>query len=156
MDAAPASLTALLGRVLLSAIFLMSGVMKIMTWSHTVETMQHKGMTAVPFLLGCAIGIELVCGFLVLIGFKTKFAAWILFLFLIPVTLTFHDFWKYEGSARENQTQHFMKNVTIMGGLLTLAAAGAGGLSIDAQSARRRIARGASPESPPLRNEKRP
>jgi len=122
----------LAGRILLSLIFLLSGAMKVMNWSATADQMTAEGMVAVPFFLFGAIAFELVGGFALLFGCKTRLGALALLVFLIPVTLIFHDFWTYEGQAMQNQMQHFMKNVTIMGGLLTLAAAGAGPISFDA------------------------
>jgi putative oxidoreductase len=133
----PSSVAALLGRVLLSQIFLFSGVMKIVNWSTTAAHMEAEGMVAVPFFLAAAICIEIGGGLLVLMGWKARFAAIVLVLFLIPVTAIFHDFWKYEGAAQQNQLQHFSKNVTIMGGLSMLAAAGAGALSLDGRLVRR-------------------
>jgi putative oxidoreductase len=128
----------LLGRILLSGIFLMSAVMKATHWSHTEETMVEKGMVAVPFFLLMAILFELCGGLSVLLGFFARWGALLLILFLIPVTLVFHNFWAYEGKMMENQMQHFMKNLTILGGLTTLAAAGAGAYSLDAWLARRK------------------
>jgi putative oxidoreductase len=52
-------------------------------------------------------------------------------LYLIPTTLMFHDFWTLQGMDRIDATVHFEKNLAIMGGLLILAAYGAGGYSID-------------------------
>lgn len=122
----------LLGRILLSAIFLMSGFGKIMDWSGTVAHMTEKGMPAVPFFLACAIAFELVAGAALLTGCYTRVAATVLFLYLIPVTLIFHNFWTYEGAMRQNQMIHFMKNLAIFGGLLKFAAEGAGRYSFDA------------------------
>jgi putative oxidoreductase len=56
----------------------------------------------------------------------------VLIIFLIPTTLIFHDFWTYEGAAAQNQMQHFMKNLSIMGGLLFVLGTGSGCCSIDA------------------------
>jgi len=122
---------------MLSVIFLMSGVMKLTHWAKTEETMASKGMVAVPIFLGIAILMELVGGLSVLVGFKARWGAIVLILFLIPVSLVMHNFWAYEGQMMENQMQHFMKNMTIIGGLFTLAGAGAGAYSLDAWLARR-------------------
>jgi len=112
-------------RVLISPIFLMSGMMKIMHWSETAQHMTDHGMRAVPFFLAAAIVVELAGGLSVLLGIKPRWGAGLLVLFLIPVTLVFHSFWQYDGRERENQMQHFSKNVTIIGGLLALSACGA-------------------------------
>ncbi len=61
-------------------------------------------------------------------------------LFLVPVTLIFHDFWAFDGQELQNQMPHFMKNITIIGGLLTVAAAGAGPLSVDSYRAQEETA----------------
>lgn len=122
----------LAGRVLLGQIFLLSGVMKVLNWSQTAEHMTSEGMTAVPFFLFMAIVFEIGGGLSLLLGCKARWGALALVLFLVPVTLIFHDFWAYEGQAMQNQMAHFLKNVTILGGLLTLAAAGAGRFSLDA------------------------
>jgi len=127
----------LVGRILLAQIFLLSGVMKILNWSQTAEHMTQEGMVAVPFFLAAAIAVELGGGLSILLGYQTRLGALALFLFLIPTTLVFHHFWTYQGEAMQNQMQHFLKNLTIMGGLLTLAAAGAGRYSLDALCCRK-------------------
>jgi len=129
----------LLGRILLSQIFLLSGVMKIFNWSQTAEYMASEGMVAIPFFLSMAILCEIGGGLSILLGFKARLGALVLALFLIPVTLVFHHFWTYEGMAMHNQMQHFLKNLTIMGGLWTIVAVGSGPLSVD-PAARRALA----------------
>ena len=131
MTASFADILALAGRILLSAIFLFSGVHKITDWSGTAQHMAGQGMIAVPFFLAAAAAIELVAGLGLLLGCGTRISASALFLFLIPTTLVFHDFWTFEGQERQMQMIQFMKNLAIMGGLLGFAAAGAGALSID-------------------------
>ncbi|MBL8828022.1 MAG: DoxX family protein [Planctomycetaceae bacterium] len=112
-----------LGRALMSLIFVASGAMKVMQWSATAEHMAQEGMQAVPMFLAGAIVIELGAGLCLMIGYQPRWAAVLLALFLVPVTLVFHDFWSYaDAQQATNQLQHFLKNVTIIGGLLTLAA----------------------------------
>src|SRR5207249_4818206 len=91
---------ALLGRVLVSVIFLLSGVMKIMDWSGTLDHMATQGMPASSFLLALATLAEIVGGLALLLGWQTRPAAFLLFLYLIPTTLIFHNFWAVE-VARE-------------------------------------------------------
>src|SRR5207248_403095 len=133
----PKSWLLLAGRILLGLIFVLSGTMKIANWSQTADSMAEHGMVAVPLFLAGAIAFEVGGGLLIWLGWQTRYAAAALFLFLIPVTLVYHDFWSVGGKAMENQMQHFLKNVTIMGGLLSLAAAGAGRFSLDAWAANR-------------------
>jgi putative oxidoreductase len=106
--------------------------MKVFNWETTAEHMAGQGMFAVPVFLFLAILVEVLGGLSVILGYKARLGAVVLALYLIPVTLVFHHFWTFEGAAMQNQMQHFMKNLTIIGGLLTLAAAGAGRLSLDA------------------------
>jgi putative oxidoreductase len=124
---------ALAGRVLLSAIFLMAGAAKLANYTGTAEMMTKHGMPAVPFFLVAAALVELVGGLAVLVGYKARFGALALALFLIPTTLIFHNFWGVSGKEAEEQMQHFMKNVAIMGGLLMVAAQGPGEWSLDAR-----------------------
>jgi putative oxidoreductase len=119
------------GRVLLSLIFVLSGLDKIANWSGTAQYMASKGLVAVPFFLVMAILFELVGGLSVLTGFKARWGALVLVLFLIPVTAIFHNFWAFEGMERQMQMIHFMRNLAIMGGLLSIVARGAGLGSVD-------------------------
>ena len=123
--------TELAGRILISAIFLMSGFGKVMDWSRYESMMTEKHMPLVPLLLAGAIAFELVGGAALLAGYRTRWAAAVLVVFLIPTTLVFHNFWAFEGAQREMQMINFMKNLAILGGLLKFAADGAGRLSVD-------------------------
>jgi len=119
------------GRVLLSLIFIVSGLTKIANWSGTAQYMASKGMIAVPFFLAMAILFELAGGLSVLTGFKARWGALALVLFLVPVTAIFHNFWTLQGMEQQMQMIHFMKNLAIMGGLLSIVARGAGLASVD-------------------------
>jgi len=133
----PQPYAALAGRILVSVIFLLSGVMKIMDWSGNAAYMESHGMPAIPVLLTAAIVVEILGGLAVLLGYQTRAVALILFLYLIPTTLIFHNFWTLHGPEQQNQMFHFLKNLAIMGGLLEFCAAGAGSVSLDAAAARR-------------------
>jgi putative oxidoreductase len=110
------------GRVLLSLIFVLSGISKIMDWPETVQFMQTQGLPMVPLLLGAAIVVEILGGLSVLIGWHARWGAWLLFLYLIPVTLILHNFWAFTGAEQQMQLVNFLKNLAIMGGLLLVAA----------------------------------
>src|SRR4051812_16723578 len=124
------------GRILLSLIFLLAGLMKVMDWNGTAAYMASKGMPAIPFFLTIAILFELGAGTCLLFGFQARSAALALVLYLIPTTLVFHNFWSATGPEHQNQMHHFLKNLAIMGGLTTVVAFGAGALSIDTLLAR--------------------
>ena len=112
----------LAGRVLISVIFLLSGVSKIMDWSGTAQLMAGQGLPLVPLFLGAAIVIEIAGGLSVLLGWNARWGAWLLFLYLIPTTLVFHNFWVLSGAEQQTQLVNFLKNLSIMGGLLLVAA----------------------------------
>lgn len=131
MDSTVSKIAVPLGRVLLSAIFVMSGVHKVMAWSGTAESMRGEGMVMVPLLLAGAIVFEIGGGLSVLLGCWARWGAAALVVFLIPTTLIFHDFWTYEGAEQQAQMIHFMKNLAIMGGLLVVLGFGAGPVSVD-------------------------
>jgi putative oxidoreductase len=128
--------TPLAGRGLVSAIFLMSAVGKLGNFAGTASMMATKGFPAASaFLLG-AIVVEICGGLSVLTGYKARWGAAALFAFLIPTTLIFHNFWAYTGADLEAQMIHFLKNVSIMGGLLSTVAFGSGALSLDSRRTR--------------------
>jgi len=115
----------ILGRVLMSLIFLESGYGKITGFAGTAAFMEAKGMPLVPLLLTGAIVTEIVGGLSLLLGVKARWGALLLFLFLIPTTLIFHNFWAVPDAERAMQQIQFMKNLTIMGGLLVVVSVGA-------------------------------
>lgn len=130
--AAPAPLEWLAapGRVLMSIIFLLSGWMKVAHWSMMTGFMGSR-MPAPKVMLALAIFAELAGGLSLLLGFLGRVGAIGLFLYLIPTTLIFHNFWAADAAHRQDQMINFLKNLAIMGGLLVVAAYGAGPLSID-------------------------
>jgi putative oxidoreductase len=122
---------ALVGRTLLGAIFVLSGFKKLMAFSGLVASLSGKGLPMPEVLAVLTVAIELGAGLLLVIGWKARWAAFLLFLFTIPVSLVFHNFWAMEGAqAAMNQIQ-FLKNLSIMGGMLMVAAFGPGRYSID-------------------------
>ncbi len=122
----------LVGRILLAAIFLLSAYGKVVHYDMTQSFMASKGLPLVPLLLMISIVIEFLGGLALLFGVKVRSAATLLFLYLIPVTFLMHDFWMI-GDAMQKQDNfyHFQKNLAIMGGLLYVAATGAGYFGFD-------------------------
>lgn len=134
----PVGLTAcpLIGRILLSVIFVMSGVHKITAWSDTADRMSSEGMVMVPMWLAAAMLVEICGGLSILLGWWSRVGAIALIIFLIPTTVIFHDFWTYEGQQQQMQMINFMKNLAILGGLFLLVGYGAGPWSIDERRSR--------------------
>lgn len=123
----------LLGRILLTLIFFTSGLGKIGGWEQTAGYMSSKGIPLVSFFLIGAILIEVGGGMSVLLGYKAKIGATALVVFLIPVTILFHNFWTLEGMEQQVQMIMFMKNLTIIGGLLLVVTFGSGPISFDSR-----------------------
>jgi len=121
----------LIGRLALSFIFLMSGFDKLTGWEDTAAYMASKDMSFVPFLLAGAILLEFGGGLLVALGYCTRLGALALIVFVIPTTLLFHDFWSLAGPDRQLQTIMFLKNLSMLGGLLLVLAFGPGRYSVD-------------------------
>jgi len=96
-----------------------------------------KGLPMASVSIACAAVLELACGLAILIGFQTRIAAWLLFLYLLPVTFIFHNFWAMQGAEQQQNMIDFLKNVSIMGGLVILATYGPGPYSVD--HSRRRV-----------------
>jgi putative oxidoreductase len=122
---------ALAARILISQIFIISGIMKVLDPSGTAAQMEGRGMFWVPFFLWSAAAVEIAGGLSLLVGYKTRLGALALFLFLIPVTFTFHNFWTYPPNEQQQQMFNFMHNFALMGGLLLLMAFGPGPVSLD-------------------------
>jgi putative oxidoreductase len=113
----------LLGRVLLSAIFILSGLGKLPHFHDIAGMMAGKGIPLATVALVITLLIEIGGGLLILTGYKARYAALVIGLWLIPVTLVFHHFWGIPADQQQDQMVHFLKNVAIMGGLLILAHA---------------------------------
>jgi len=131
MDPNYANPTLFLGRVFLALLFVVSGIGKITGYAGTAAVMASKGLPMVDILLPLTIAVELGGGLLLALGWKARWAAAALFLFLIPTTLIFHQFWGIDPKLVQMQKIHFLKNVAIMGGMLMVLANGAGAWSID-------------------------
>jgi len=122
---------ALVGRLLIASIFLMSGISKLTDLPGTVAHMTEAGIPYAQTLATVA-GIAEVMGALSLIaGLLTRVGSAGLILFMIPATLIFHAFWNFEGKERMPQMLNFMKNLAIIGGLAGFVAFGAGRFSLD-------------------------
>ncbi len=124
---------ALVGRILLALIFIISGYGKIGGYAGTAGYMASKGMPMIGVLLPLTILVELGGGLLVAIGWKARWAAALIFLFLIPVTLVFHNPAGLAPAEAQQQMINLLKNLSIMGGMLGLFAFGPGGYSLDAK-----------------------
>ena len=121
----------LAARLLLAWMFLHSGIGKITNSAGAMKYMASKGMPLLEPLLVGAIVIEVIGGLMLVVGWKTRLAAWAIFGFVILASVIFHNFWAVPAEQAYMQTILFNKNLAIMGGLLYVALMGPGKLSLD-------------------------
>jgi putative oxidoreductase len=126
------SISLFIGRLCMCAIFIITGVWKFVNFNGVSQEMAAKGFPIVPFFLITAAIVEILGGLSLFFGYKTRFWAAILMVYLIPVTIIFHDFWNAAETQKYTQVIEFLKNLTIIGGLLDVIGAGPGRFSLDA------------------------
>jgi putative oxidoreductase len=123
-----------LARILISIIFLLSGVMKLMNFNATAGMLAQKGLPLATVATAIVILIEIGGAAAIIIGWKTKIAAAIQFVYLIAATLMYHNFWAAPPEMHDMQMGNFLKNLAILGGLLILATRGAGASAVDSSA----------------------
>lgn len=116
----------LAARILISTIFIMAAINKSMDLLGSEQYMAAYGIPAAGILLVLSIIIEIFGGLSILLGFKAKWGAIALFIFLIPTTLIFHT-----EVTDQIQSIMLLKNLAMMGGLLMVANYGSGPYSLD-------------------------
>lgn len=118
----------LIGRVLLSAIFILSGVSKLAAPAMMVGYISSVGLPLPQVALVVAIIVEVGGGLALIAGYRTRLVAAGLALFSVVTALAFHN-----ALGDQNQFIHFFKNIAMAGGLLQIVAFGAGRFSLDAR-----------------------
>ena len=126
----------LAGRLLLALLFLPAGLMKIGGFTGTVGYITSKGLPMPALGAVIAIVVEVLGGLALLAGFGTRVAALVLAVFTVAASVIFHAYWAVPAEAQMVQQLMFFKNIAVVGGLLVLAAHGAGGWSLDAKRQR--------------------
>jgi len=118
----------LIGRILLSAIFLLSGLSKLAAPAMMIGYISSVGLPLPQLALVVAIIIEVGGGLALIAGYRTRVVAAVLAAFSVITALAFHH-----ALADQNQFIHFFKNIAMAGGLLQVVAFGAGRFSLDAR-----------------------
>ncbi|BDM25543.1 DoxX family protein [Pseudomonas sp. NPDC089428] len=119
--------TAVVGRVLLAVLFLLSGFSKLTSPEGTIAYIESSGLPFPVLSYLAALGVELGLAALLIIGFQTRIVAVVMALFTVMAAFAFHN-----NLADQGQFINFFKNISIAGGLLQIAAFGGGALSVDA------------------------
>jgi putative oxidoreductase len=122
---------ALVGRILMSWIFISSGFGKITDVAGFAAGLAKRGVPAPSFMGWLGAIVELGGGLLILLGVKLRYTAILMILFVIVATLISHRYWEYPVDQIVAQKTNFWKNITIIGGMLFMFLAGAGRYSID-------------------------
>jgi putative oxidoreductase len=122
--------TVLLGRILFSLTFVMGGISNF-----SKQAIEHAAAQGIP-LASIAVPLSgvivLLGGLSIALGYKAKWGAWLLVLFLVPVTVMMHNFWAVQDSMLAQMHQvMFMKNLSMLGAALLISYFGAGPLSLD-------------------------
>jgi putative oxidoreductase len=125
---------ALIGRILIAVLFIPSGWSKLTGFAGTVGYISSKGIPLPEVAAAIAVAVELGLGILLLVGFKTRWTALLMALFIIGITIIFHNYWAVEAAQVMAQKMNFYKNMAIAGGTLAFAAFGAGEYSVDGRS----------------------
>ncbi len=123
------------GRLLLAALFLPAGIAKITGFAGTVGYIASVGLPAATLAALAAIFVEVVGGIALILGLGTRLAALTLAFFTLVASFIFHAYWAVPADQAYVTELLFFKNIAVAGGLMVLAAWGAGGWSVDARRA---------------------
>jgi putative oxidoreductase len=122
------SVAPLVGRICLSAIFLISGSGKLAAPAATIGFISSMGLPFPQLSLGISVCVEILGGVALLVGYRVRVAAGVLAAFCVATAIFFHAHF-----ADQNQFIHFLKNIAMTGGMLQVVAFGAGRYSVDAR-----------------------
>jgi putative oxidoreductase len=120
----------LIGRILISQLFIYFGYTKIIGFAGTAGYIASKGLPVPQLLTLLTIVIEVGGGLMILLGWRARLAAAVLFLWMIPVSFLFHNYWSMEGAAVMANKVNFLKNVALMGAMFLIFAFGPGRYSL--------------------------
>jgi putative oxidoreductase len=120
----------LLSRVLLSLPFVYSGIDKCWRWEAAQREVAASGLPWPTLLHLVTVVVQLSSGLSLLLGVEARLGALLLSLFLVPVTVLYHPFWKRTGADFVAEADHFLSNLAIIGGFLVIVAVGGGYFSV--------------------------
>jgi putative oxidoreductase len=121
----------LLGRVALGAIFVTSGLHKLIDLNGFIANLAGKGVPYAAVFAPLGAVVEFFGGLAIVLGLAFRASALLMLVFVVVATAISHRYWEFEGALRVPQQVNFEKNLCIGGGFIVLFAAGAGRLSLD-------------------------
>jgi putative oxidoreductase len=119
----------LVGRVAVGWIYMQSGFRKIFDMAAVAKTYPARGLP--EFMAYVATPIELVVGLFLVIGFATRYSAFVILVFTIVASFSSHAYWTFPDAQRAMQHTQFWKNMTMKGGLILLFVTAGGRYSVD-------------------------
>ena len=122
-------------RILLALMFVLAGLRKLGSLEGTAGYIASQGLPLAGLLAPAVALFEIVAGLALAIGYQTRIAALLLALFTLVASVIFHAFWAVPAEQAFMQHLLFMKNLSVVGGLLMVFGLGAGGASVDARRA---------------------
>ena len=128
----------LLGRIALGAIFVKSGLQKLLALGAFAASLASRGVPQSSMWAVVGATVEFVGGILIVTGLRTREASLLMVLFVIVATGISHRYWEFADAARRLQESQFFKNLSIIGGFVLLFATGSGRFGLDALLARRK------------------
>jgi len=127
----------LIGRILFSIIFIMSGFGHLFSYSQMVGYAEQMGVPLASVAVPVTGIMILLGGLSIVFGYQVKWGSLLLIVFLIPTTFIMHPFWKIEDAMQaQMQMIMFMKNLGLLGGALMFYYFGSGPLSLDKNNAK--------------------
>lgn len=124
----------LIARLLMAALFLPAGIGKLSGFAGTVGYISSVGLPLPQAAAAIAVVIEIVGGLALIVGYRTRLVAVVLALFTLVASVFFHAYWAAPADQQMIAQLMFYKNIAVVGGLLALAASGAGAWSIDGRN----------------------
>jgi putative oxidoreductase len=121
----------LLGRLLMGSIFVVSGFGKITAVAAFAASLEQRGVPFASTLAVIGACVEFFGGLAIVLGVEVRYVAALMVAFVIVATLISHRFWELHDATRQAQVTQFSKNVAIIGGFVTLLAAGGGRYAVE-------------------------
>jgi putative oxidoreductase len=131
MNSGLSSSAALVGRVMLAAMFVLAGISKIGGFDGTVAYIASKGLPLPMVAAAGTVLLEIAGGLALITGWRARWAALALAVFTVVASVIFHAYWALPVEEQRMQQLMFMKNMAVTGGLLMVFALGAGRFSLD-------------------------